>query len=68
MQSAAINTHAESLYYAAQLIDGLNQQAWVTDWGLSEQAQALFPHPAEKKLAVSFTQVNLASETQNFVC
>lgn len=30
MQSAAINTHAESLYYAAQLIDGLNQQAGVT--------------------------------------
>lgn len=66
MQSAAINTHAESLYYAAQLIDG-----WTSRPGsLSEcylNKQALFPHPAEKKFSVSFTQVNLASETQNFV-
>lgn len=63
MQSAAINIHAESLYYAAQLIDGLVQQAWV----LSEQTQAAFPHPAKEMLSVSFTEANLTKETHDFV-
>lgn len=64
MQSAAINIHAESLYYVAQLIDGLIQQAWVTVWELSEQTQGAFSHPAKKMLSVSFTEGNLTKETQ----
>lgn len=54
-----MNIHAESLYYAAQLIDGLIQQAWVTVSVLSDQTQALFPNPAKKMLSFSFTKVNL---------
>lgn len=66
MQSAAINIHAESLYYAAQLIDGLIQQARLTVWVLSEQTQAAFPHPAKKMLAVSLTEANLTKKKKEF--
>lgn len=64
MQSAAINIHAESLYYAAQLTDGLIQQAWVTvcECYLNKHR----PHfPTLLRKCYQF--LSQTKETQNFV-